>query len=148
MRYVDKPQPIVAGLIWGAFVVAVSTFDGRGVMASIADVIAYSLIGAAFGLCAHFLGRSLLGRVPTERQVAEGKSLRRFRLQATGLHLVILAAFLFASWRLGAGSDPGYGNDAAVMGVITFMVVQEALGWPWSKLGMKPVPDRPDAARV
>jgi hypothetical protein len=148
MRCVDKPQPIIAGLVWGAFLAAVLTFDGRGVLTTLGDGMAYSLIGAAFGLSAYFLGKTLFGRTPTEQQVEEGTSLRRFRLQATGLHLVVLAGLVFAGWRLGGGSDPELGNDAPAMTVITFMVVQMALGWPWSALGRRPLPDRPDAARV
>jgi hypothetical protein len=150
MRCVDKPQPIFAGLVWAAFLVAVMTlgFDEHDVLATLGDAVAYALLGAAFGLSAYFLGRVLIGRTPTERQVARGKSLRRFRLQATALHLVILLALGFAGWRIGGGADRGYGSDAPLMSVITFMMIQTALGWPWSKLGMKPVPDRPDAARV
>ena len=148
MRGVDKPQPVLAGLAWTAFLVATLTFDGRDGMTALGDSVAYSLVGGAFGLSAYFLGRTLVGRTPTERQVANGKSLRRFRLQATGLHLLILAALGFAGWRFGGGSDPSYGNDAPVMSVIAFLTVQMALGWPWSALGRKPVPDRPAGARV
>jgi len=148
MRSMDKPRPIIAGLVWGAFLVAVLTLDERSVLTALGDGVAYSLIGAAFGVCAHYLGRALLDRVPTVRQVAEGRSLRRYRLQATGLHLVILAGLAFTGWRLGGGSDQDFGNDAPVLGVIAFTMVQTALGWPWSKLGMEPLPDRPDVARV
>jgi hypothetical protein len=109
--------------------------------------LAYSLIGTAFGLTAFFLGKRLVSRTPTEWQVEEGMSLRRFRLQATGLHLAIAAAMVFASWRL-SGGHTDLGNDAPVSSMITFFMVQTALGWPWSKLGSMPTPDRPDAARV
>lgn len=148
MHRVDKPQPIIAGLVWTAFLVVILVFEEHDVLAALGDAVAYSLIGAAFGLSAHSAGRWLLDRVPTERQVAEGRSLRLFRLRASGLHLLIVVALGFAAWRLGEGSDTGIGNDAPIMTIIGFITVQQALGWSWSKLGMKAVPDRPDPARV
>ena len=143
----DRPQPIIAGLVWGAFLVAILVFAEHDVLATLGDAVAYSLIGAAFGLSAHSVGRWLLDRVPTERQVARGRSLRRFRLQSTGLYLLIVLALGFAASRLGGGSDTDIGIDPAIITFIAFMTVQQALGWSWSKLGMKAVPDRPDPAR-
>jgi hypothetical protein len=148
MLCMDKPQPIIAGLVWGAFLVAILVFDEHDVLATLGDAVAYSLIGAAFGLSAHSVGGWLLDRVPTERQVAGGRSLHRFSLQSTGLYLLIVVALGFAAWRLGGGSDTDIGNDAAIMTFIAFTTVQQALGWSWPKVGTKAVPDRPDPARV
>jgi hypothetical protein len=144
----DKPRPIIAGLVWAAFFVAVLTLDERSVLTALGDGAAYSLIGAAFGLTAFLLGKKLVSRTPTERQVEEGRSLRGFRLLATGLHAVVAAGLVFVGWRLSGGWHTDLGNDAPVLSMITFFMVQTALGWPWSKLGSKPMPGRPDAARV
>jgi hypothetical protein len=148
MHRVDKPQPIFAGLAWIAILVATVTFDGRAVVTALGDAAAYSLIGAAFGLSAFQLGRTLLSRVPTEGQVSGGRSLRRFRAQVIGTHFLTVAILLLAVGRVDAATDPVSAGDGAPISFLTFWLLQIGLGWPWYEVGRKAAPDRPDAARV
>jgi hypothetical protein len=143
---VDKPQPFLAGLVWIAFFVAFVAFDGRAILTASGDALAYALIGAAFGLGAHHLGWSLVRHVPTERQVAEGKSLRRFRWQVFGIYMLTVLALLLAVRRVNAATV--FAIDGISMSIMTFALLEIGLGSPWSWLGKKPIPDRPDAERV
>jgi hypothetical protein len=143
---VDKPQPIIAGLVWIALFAAFVAFDGRAILTASGDALAYALIGAAFGLGAHHLGGALVRRVPTERQVAEGKSLRRFRWRVIGIHFLSVIALLLTVRRINAATV--YAVDGSSPSFMTFLLLQIGLGWLWYQLGTKPVPDRPDAERV
>ena len=111
----------------------------RGTALKIA--LAYSLLGAAFRLSAYFIARLLQARIPSERTVAEGASIRRFRWIVLAVYFAMLlsVAFVLSTITPSSAALQHERDYAVFLAYMTFILVQAGLGWPWAMLHPKHV---------
>jgi hypothetical protein len=149
-----SPAPGLAASSWLVAVVLAVTaavnVDGIAIGTAVATALGYALAGAAFGVSACYFRGLLLRRAPTEREVAEGRSLRRFRRLVVLVYLASVTALAFTLWTIsGLYQAVHPEHDYAVfMGFLTFILVQSAQGWPWGDLGKRLSWNAPTCSRL